>query len=924
MSAARDPGETYLGLSLANDPFAVLGLPRAPVDDASVLRALGQRMAEIASHARSQTPEANEVRLALHAAAAQLLDPHVQALLLEQARPSAPAPPRPQSPAAPVPATNSLAYATPEDVEEIEISPLAHDALLVVAAEGGWNPSALRRLAILAHARGVPSADLPAIIASIFAAPLPRPVHEPLAAAPESAYESEGTRVGSIVLGTPAPSREKRSIGATIVPWVIGSITVLSLALVWVRLTSPPKHTPREADPVEQQITPPQTSGNSPAQQNPATPAPSPALGARGAAREITRLAQDRSLPADQLITIFTEAHRALAANWTELGSDQIGAVHQAILEMVYQNTQDTNNSLRIVAAIASPLAAPPASPDELRAWVWSVGTLSRLSVERNLPVSVDSAVVGHLASAMGDAVRSSERGFPEAVLAALARMASAQSASSASEPVWRAWLDMLGAVADPGEAPHIAAVLDATETVMRTGPDPGQSRATYQAIEILCSAMKLEPKSDVAERLIAWLADDQISIADLGVAMRTLIARSRIEGVDESLVLSPGSGEARRLEVRSALEERLLGRNPEAASAVKAWLEIADQQLARSAGASASETLARAVALSRLSAAARATLWGDHDAARDHLANLTGDLDRLVASPPSGSNDSLGGENASEWALKYLDAKQNIPIRQALLSELTRGKRTLGPVAAEVIVREAFLGTPASVRAQAREVVLLHADSPAILSAMLEYLPRMPKIPSTSELIESVAYTRLPAEDSPAWSIRARQAVVEELLRRISGVGEGQVIDLLVPMMQESYADRLGGSSAPGALSADAEALERAAERLAQQWRRLAEQEAEDFELLNMLEELDHRTVGRMLLAEGSLDRFSAHQASGVEAMGILVMAESPSQRQETLTILRRLADDRRTARTILVQILVSERASVELWKLRLRRAAT
>jgi len=83
MSTPRNPGETFLGESVVSDPFALLGLPRQPVDDQTVLAALGARMDGIAKHPRSQTLEANELRLALHAAAAQLLDAQVQQLLLQ-------------------------------------------------------------------------------------------------------------------------------------------------------------------------------------------------------------------------------------------------------------------------------------------------------------------------------------------------------------------------------------------------------------------------------------------------------------------------------------------------------------------------------------------------------------------------------------------------------------------------------------------------------------------------------------------------------------------------------------------------------------------------------------------------------------------------------------------------------------------------
>ena len=149
--SAHDPGETFFGVSVGTDPFHLLGLPRKAASETEVLQALGARMSAIAGHPRSQTPEANEIRLALHAAAAQLLDPKLQELLLQRSgEASQPQEPPPQTVEPPRPeATNHV----PMESAEPYVHPLTHDVLLVVAANGGWNAAAMRRLAMLAHAK---------------------------------------------------------------------------------------------------------------------------------------------------------------------------------------------------------------------------------------------------------------------------------------------------------------------------------------------------------------------------------------------------------------------------------------------------------------------------------------------------------------------------------------------------------------------------------------------------------------------------------------------------------------------------------------------------------------------------------------------------------------------------------------------------
>ena len=59
-------------------PFALLGLAHHPIDDQMILRACERRLHKINEHRRSNTPGGDEARMAVHAAASQLLDPAVR------------------------------------------------------------------------------------------------------------------------------------------------------------------------------------------------------------------------------------------------------------------------------------------------------------------------------------------------------------------------------------------------------------------------------------------------------------------------------------------------------------------------------------------------------------------------------------------------------------------------------------------------------------------------------------------------------------------------------------------------------------------------------------------------------------------------------------------------------------------------------
>jgi len=69
----------FLGREAASGgPCALLGLPPDGFTDLDIVTARDKRMRLIDAHPQSQSAAADEVRLALHAATAQLLNPAVQ------------------------------------------------------------------------------------------------------------------------------------------------------------------------------------------------------------------------------------------------------------------------------------------------------------------------------------------------------------------------------------------------------------------------------------------------------------------------------------------------------------------------------------------------------------------------------------------------------------------------------------------------------------------------------------------------------------------------------------------------------------------------------------------------------------------------------------------------------------------------------
>lgn len=137
-------------------PLALLGLDPAQLHDVSIVAALEQRLAQVWDHAEGDSPEADEVRLALHAAAAQLLDPVMRRRALAQAMQTAQ-----QTTTQPTQPQRKTTTTTPPSTPiPSAMAMLERDAMLTLARHGGWSPAALREVAMMGATRGLGPDDV--------------------------------------------------------------------------------------------------------------------------------------------------------------------------------------------------------------------------------------------------------------------------------------------------------------------------------------------------------------------------------------------------------------------------------------------------------------------------------------------------------------------------------------------------------------------------------------------------------------------------------------------------------------------------------------------------------------------------------------------------------------------------------------------
>lgn len=968
------PVAKFLGESAAGrGPFALLGLAFADAPDHAVMAALQRRLLAVDTHPESLTPQADEVRLALHAAAAQLLDAKVRRVLAERwgVREGWVAPAGGARPAAERVGIGSL--------ERLE---LERDAVLSLAMHGGWNARALRHLTMMAHKRGFSSQAVAEVMRGLARRP-----------ARDHGGAATGRRAASARVGAGAASplemqrRDERaslkSVIETIAPdiesermlrrvIVFGGVAALALAgaiggvIVLTSMLAPRPAvapgpiavTPSPAD----STPPPGELFPAPEIKPPAPPRPARAETAPAVkdgpaiARQLATAVEGIEVDAVAALQKFESAVGVFSQEWGGYADDQLRAAQDAVIEFVYRSAARPEIMLRAIAAVRGPagvLNAPGRvlSPSEVWAAAWSVGMLTRLEAERDLPAAARLEVQSELQRSAPGRGTPSESGFAEGVWTAINQLPrmmipqpkagdAARPDGSAADEVpaegeiapksgpamdaWRAWADAVKAASASNPRRGARSLLVTLEMVMTEGPDPVAGNDIAEIIGLLVERIGWRQDDESRAWLVRWLSAPAVSSADLQAVTSALVSRASAPGVDATMVLAATAGDGQRQELRDRLARAwALSDVGDRADAVAEWAKVSREQLAAAGQAvTLSGHLSATVVFSRLNEAAQLIWLGESEAAHAVVERATEgvEVDDEADKPVEGSLGA-GGDD-SGWAVKYIQVDRNIPERLALLTARAQGG-SIGLVEGSLIASEAVRGAPESVRRSARDVVRRFAGDPAMINGLLEEAATIPITTDNAQLIRSVASVNLPSLSDPTWREAVRRALVERLLEVLATQGELGEIDRMTELLAESYQARAReGVDAPASKGAPPSADE-SVRVLRVRWQGSASAAIPSGREPFSPDQVARRYGARAALADGMVQRFAADQAALCEYVAYVVATEQPAQSAVVAEVLDRLGETRRRARTILEQTHAVERAMAELWLIRLEGGA-
>src|SRR2546421_10840942 len=131
-------------------------------------------------------------------------------------------------------------------------------------------------------------------------------------------------------------------------------------------------------------------------------------------------------------------------------------------------------------------------------------------------------------------------------------------------------------------------------------------------------------------------------------------------------------------------------------------------------------------------------------------LHDVDGPVERALGlgKPEPDTPDAKVLSQGGRGALRYLTAGRATNVRIALLEQI-EANSGIAPVDAEVLASEALTASTQDVKAKALLVSRRFGEEPAMVSAVLELLPRMTRTTANAELVAFFGRRPLPSAKS-------------------------------------------------------------------------------------------------------------------------------------------------------------------------------
>jgi hypothetical protein len=651
--------------------------------------------------------------------------------------------------------------------------------------------------------------------------------------------------------------------------------------------------------------------------------------------------------PSEAVFRAWDDLVNQFASGWVLMDEALRRRAEQSMLEALAVAADAPTVSDRLLASL-TPVSSPFPEPIDVWRGAWKTRLLGRIAgLQTMAPVVVDKAR-RQLDAALAVRIDADRRDPNQLARQWLARAAVSLIDSVEYEPraydFWELWVAAQRELG-PGEQ-HELALLEAVRAIARGTVDLARPGPSASIVGRLLGLVDFTAGRAVRDALLALYDDPAITSRDLWVITSILAQRAGLSWFTEDLVVPDGADERHRARQRDRLREiwpaltdaAIAAAGPESraaafdALAVQSWLDASSQFGAQALPGDDEARLLLLIGAARVNESYALLFAQRAEAAREALDAAVAvlvDLNleageqlrrpRDSASPPVRPGQPIGPDGA--WAARYEEARRDTDQRHERIAELASTAGTdLGPIDAEALVREVYRGVPQDIREQAQSVLVRRfSTGPTVAMELIDQFPDITRNPNASAFIAELTGAVLPAPGAKEWPVEARLALINHALKLHRG-GESNV-DALARELAGIYADRVA------VLQGDADAGPRslspgeAASLLAEEQRAIAAGLMTSSPVPEDLAGLYRRRMARLNLVEGPVQQFVAEQISALELLAYTTAAQLPALREPIAALVRQASSRRVGLAHVLDQAVETERAMIELNRLRLEK---
>lgn len=852
-------------------PFALLGLRHEIGSDSEIHRARLRRLRQVDCHPQRTTPDAEEVRLAIHSAATQLLDQELRAELAIRWPEGTPVDlPKAWS------ATRAMHRVTPA---------LLRRARLIVGSSGGWNARARRRLAHLARVNRLSAIEVVRNLGSNTRSGASHSKEHPrtLPSLPE-----------------PPDGRSWYLIYA-----ILGAVACLTAVTLFVAPGPPTTHS-GESDTIQLDDYSDSTD--------------TPDIEGRvirdrlthytAIAHELDRLVARATVEPTAAIARFREIYPQFLSDWI--------AFPRAALQRAGVNTAEFVVRLDEQGIppeeITPLLAVAGTDPDRVMLAVAAIDfTLSSAGL-RQETLDQLRAIRGQISNAPS----TTNNDLINSVQLVASHLANTSETDTLAW--WEDWHAGAEHAAEKGSPEHTSIMLDALSNRLR---DPKSANEDWRSVASLL-VRSLDWRVGSAERywLIEQFSDSDVQTPRLAMLTDALVTESAAEGVNQLMILRQDANLPKREQIQTRFQEawfpnRSVSQSgePPSGSTTPIMNQLRVEINATPDLLSDDQAIESTLRLSRLVTAACLQLDGSPELSEEVIAEYDAPLqvgERVQSSLAMTDADTV-------WAEKVVNTTEPEQLRP-YLDELI-GANTVGISSAYALVHLANRAN-AEVRQLALQQITRFGDQMTILIAIDHALPSRSSRPSSKidAVVDAALQTELPSRNSSDWIPTVRRellarmgrALADDRALRVSRLQE-ELVELHM-LRLDMLGMKLSRASSPNDLLAE-----------------LIEHERVEFELSlisahnrSALEVARTQATIDRVRAQSSLHRYAAEQRYWLNLKRVRLVSRFPDTERMLGLITEEFHDRDSKAKSVLHQIAQTQRAIAQLTLIELEREQT